>query len=160
MKNIPTIIILLLFIFQLQAQETITETYEYDEVGRLIKANYDNASSLTYVYDPSGNILNFEAMVEPSGIEDLSFNRGVKLFQNFPNPSHDLTLISYYLPFGTEMELSLFNNLGQQVLIIDRGLKKEGLHEISLKNVSLAPGLYNYQLRVQDIIISKKMLRL
>ncbi len=39
------------------AEEPITVNYNYDEIGRLVKAEYSDGTSITYTYDAAGNLL-------------------------------------------------------------------------------------------------------
>ena len=158
MKYVTTLIFITLSFSLSICQEVVTETYEYDEVGRLIKASYDNSSEIIYTYDPSGNIITLESKVETSSTEDIINNKNIVLFQNTPNPSRSLTTIKYYLPKASQVELDLFNNLGQKIKSLDSGLKRVGFQEINLIDLSIPPGVYSYQLKVGNKTLSKKMI--
>lgn len=158
MKYVTTLIFITLSFSLSICQEVVTETYEYDDVGRLVKASYDNSSEINYSYDPSGNIINLESKVDVSNTEEIINNKNIVLFQNTPNPSRSLTTIKYYLPKSSQVELILFSNLGQKIKILDSGYKNQGFQEINLFELTLPPGVYNYQLKVDNTTLSKKMI--
>lgn len=50
-----------------------TVQYSYDSLGRLTAAAYDNGTTVTYTYDPAGNLL--RKVVAPAGTSSLNINQ-------------------------------------------------------------------------------------
>ncbi len=87
------------------------------------------------------------------------------LENNSPNPFNPATTISYYVPYRSDISLTVYNILGEKVKIIDQGLKTRGFHttEWDSKDAAgnqVAGGIYLYCLRAGNYSESKKMLLL
>lgn len=82
------------------------------------------------------------------------------LYQNYPNPFNSTTKIIYSIPIPTEIKITLFNSLGEEIKIIDRGLKIPGKHEVVIDDNSLSSGVYFYEFQTPTRTESKKMILL
>ena len=72
-------------------------------------------------------------------------NIGVKtfeLFQNFPNPFNPATTISYTLNQSSEVKLTVYNALGQEVQTLLRQRQNPGKHEITWNASGQPSGVY------------------
>ncbi len=104
----------------------------------------------------------------PTGVDDDPTTVLPKEFsveQNYPNPFNPATTISYSLPRRAEVEVAIFNVLGQTVATLDEGSQPAGDHSVVWKGVddsgnSVATGVYFYRVRVGDNVSTKKMLLL
>jgi hypothetical protein len=86
-----------------------------------------------------------------------------ELYQNYPNPFNPTTTISYQLPADARVRLSVYNLLGQEVVVLDEGNRRAGYYQLEFNGRSLASGAYVYQLARRDADASvhayrKKML--
>jgi len=79
------------------------------------------------------------------------------LIQNYPNPFNPSTRIRYELPVAGEITLTLYNLLGMEVMQLDRGVKKAGIHYVSINARHLPNGIYLYQLRAGSFVKTRKM---
>jgi hypothetical protein len=68
----------------------------------------------------------------------------------YPNPFNPSTTIAFSLPAASDIELSLFNVLGQQVAVLASGRLEAGLHKTIWDASSFGTGLYFAQLRTAD----------
>lgn len=80
------------------------------------------------------------------------------LFNNYPNPFNPSTTISFKLFKDTEVDLSIYNILGNKVKTIAKGFYKAGYYEIIFNAEGFASGLYLYKLKTNTGSIVKKML--
>lgn len=92
-----------------------------------------------------------------AGDEDVFVPCVLALNQNFPNPFNPSTIISFTLPQRTQVRLTIFNILGQQVALLADNLMEAGEHQISWKASTEASGLYFYRLQVGDQVLTRKM---
>jgi methionine-rich copper-binding protein CopC len=87
------------------------------------------------------------------------------LDQNYPNPFNPTTEIGLALPVTTEVELSVFNVLGQKVTTLVQGEMTAGYHTITWNGTnsdgsSVASGIYFYRIVTDQFTTSKKMMLL
>ncbi|MFQ5640776.1 MAG: FG-GAP-like repeat-containing protein [bacterium] len=86
-----------------------------------------------------------------------------ELSQNFPNPFNPTTTIRYGLPAPGRVTLKIYNVLGEEVLtLVDDVPRQAGYHAAvwdgrNEKGQRVASGLYFYQLRMDEILLTKKM---
>jgi len=80
----------------------------------------------------------------------------IDLLQNYPNPFNPSTTIRYALPHRTDVMLTVFNTLGQQVATLVNGEVEAGYHEVQLNASSLASGVYFYRLQAGDFTQTRK----
>lgn len=81
-----------------------------------------------------------------------------KLYQNYPNPFNPTTVISYHVPVVSQVELSIYNILGQKIATLVNKKQPAGIYSVKWDgtNVSgevMATGLYFY--RIQADAFSK-----
>ena len=97
---------------------------------------------------PGGNLVTGNDSVIPENYE---------LNQYYPNPFNPTTQIQYELPRAGEIDLTLYNMLGMEVMKLDRGIKPAGIHQISFDGSHLPSGIYFYQLRSGNCVKTRKM---
>ena len=79
------------------------------------------------------------------------------LGQNYPNPFNPSTTVTYELPERSNLTLTVFNPLGQQVATLVEGEMDAGYHEVTLNASHLASGVYLYQLRAGAFVQTRKL---
>ena len=84
---------------------------------------------------------------------------GFILSQNYPNPFNPSTTIKFSIEQQSEVDLTVFNSLGQEVktLILSRDMNA-GTHEVSFDGSDLPSGVYFYKLQVGSYVETKKMI--
>ncbi|MCD4691404.1 MAG: T9SS type A sorting domain-containing protein [Calditrichales bacterium] len=95
----------------------------------------------------------------PTGIADediqpLEFS----LLQNYPNPFNPKTVIGYQLSVISNVELTVYNYLGQRVQTLVNKQQQAGSYTVRFNAGNLASGVYFYKLQAGDLCITKKML--
>jgi hypothetical protein len=64
------------------------------------------------------------------------------LHQNYPNPFNPETIISYNLSVSSNVDLSIYNVLGQKVATLVRGKQKAGNYQVKWNATDFASGIY------------------
>ncbi len=87
------------------------------------------------------------------------------LQQNYPNPFNPTTTIKFNLPVSSDVNLAVFNVLGEKVLNLINGKLNAGTHLINVNANSLTSGIYFYRLEARgengnNFIDSRKMVLL
>ncbi|MBI4535290.1 MAG: T9SS type A sorting domain-containing protein [Ignavibacteriae bacterium] len=80
------------------------------------------------------------------------------LSQNYPNPFNPSTRIGYTIPRGTNVKLSIYNVLGQEVAQLVDEYKDAGAHEATFSAASIPSGVYFYTLKAGDFLKTRKMM--
>ena len=80
------------------------------------------------------------------------------LSQNFPNPFNPVTVIRYALPVAGDVEVSVYNSLGQKVRSLVYGYKEAGNYQVTFEAADLPSGLYLYELRSGGYTSVRKMI--
>jgi hypothetical protein len=65
---------------------------------------------------------------------------------NYPNPFNGSTTITYQLPISGEVELSIFNLLGQKVTTLAAGIQPAGYHQVTWNAEGFHSGIYIYRI--------------
>jgi hypothetical protein len=91
-------------------------------------------------------------------IDEIPAAYGVK--QNYPNPFNPSTTIRYGLPEKSQVTLTVFNTLGQQVSLLQNGEMDAGYHEVKFDAAGLSSGVYFYRLQAGTFVETKRLLLL
>jgi choice-of-anchor B domain-containing protein len=68
------------------------------------------------------------------------------LDKNFPNPFNPTTTIDYQLPFSSDIELSIYNLLGQKVTTLVSKQQSVGYYQVNWDASGFASGIYYYRI--------------
>jgi hypothetical protein len=79
------------------------------------------------------------------------------LLQNYPNPFNPSTTITWDLPERVDVDLSVFNALGQRVATLVDAPMEAGRHSAEFHASGLAGGVYVYRLRAGAFTQSCRM---
>lgn len=87
------------------------------------------------------------------------------LSQNVPNPFNPSTIVEYALPKDAQVNISVYNVLGQQVKTLVNDMQRAGMQSVTwdgtdASGVSVASGVYFYKIRAGDFSDTKKMVML
>jgi hypothetical protein len=78
--------------------------------------------------------------------------------QNYPNPFNPSTTIQFSLPAAADVELSVFNALGQRVAVLENGYLPAGEYERNFDASALPSGIYYYTLRANNFFEARNMI--
>jgi len=82
------------------------------------------------------------------------------LSQNYPNPFNPVTTIKFSIPKEVQVNLSVFNILGERVKELKNEVMKPGYYVIEFNATGIAAGVYFYRIKAGDFIQMKKMILL
>ena len=82
------------------------------------------------------------------------------LRQNYPNPFNPTTVISFALPKASDVQLSVYNILGEKVTELISNKMVAGNHSVNFNATNLASGVYIYRIQAGSFVSVKKMLLL
>jgi hypothetical protein len=79
------------------------------------------------------------------------------LHENLPNPFNATTTITYDLPFAGDVNLEIYNLMGQKVATLADGWSDAGHHVIKWDASSYSSGVYFTRLTAGDKVFTKRM---
>lgn len=80
------------------------------------------------------------------------------LQQNYPNPFNPETVIDFIIPKRGNVRLSIYNVLGQELIVLASGVKDAGRNSVRFNAQSFPSGVYFYRLISEDHTETKKMM--
>lgn len=92
-----------------------------------------------------------KSSVSASSYEDVS------LLQNYPNPAHGITTISFHLRNRSEVTLEVFNLLGEKISSLIHATLDEGDHSAEMNTSDVHSGKYFYRLATGRTTMTKQM---
>jgi mannose/cellobiose epimerase-like protein (N-acyl-D-glucosamine 2-epimerase family) len=116
-----------------------------------IPENEEGLFAVTFELDDPTYVLNENSSIIPN---EFILN------QNYPNPFNSTTKIEFFLPTNANLELKVYNSLGQEIDIIYSGKLNNGLHSFTLHAKEYVSGVYFYKLKMENNSIIKKMILL
>ena len=82
------------------------------------------------------------------------------LEQNYPNPFNPTTAISYHLSTSSQVELTIYNELGQKIQTLVNQTQAAGKYSVTFNADGLASGVYFYKLSTGSFTQIRKMILL
>jgi len=79
------------------------------------------------------------------------------LLQNFPNPFNASTMIRFGLPTAADVEIAIYNILGQKVATLVSAKQPPGKYEVQWDASGMASGVYLYQLKASEYVKTRKL---
>jgi hypothetical protein len=121
-----------------------------------------------YVAGISGDsifVYRFDAITDVEDETNPVLPDEFSLSQNYPNPFNGSTEIRFSLPRASDITLTIYNLLGQEVSTLASGRLTAGVHRISWDGTDFegnlcASGVYLYRLATDNSTQSRKMLLL
>ncbi len=140
----------------------ITAKYYDANTGTWLNVNSAVVNTIDNTISFSGeNVYNFVILTGRqlvTGIEsDETVVDDFRLEQNYPNPFNPSTTIEFSLKKQSDVTLSIFNMLGQEVAVLVKGVIPAGNHKVRFNANNLSTGVYMYQLKAGDFVEMKKM---
>jgi hypothetical protein len=80
------------------------------------------------------------------------------LYQNYPNPFNPTTNIRFDVPAQSNVKITVFNSLGNQVAVLLNGRLNPSTYEVEWDANSFSSGIYFYRMNIGDITETRKMI--
>jgi outer membrane protein assembly factor BamB len=128
-----------------------------DNVGYFytVKA-VDQNGALSNSSNEAGPVISTQVSMFSQSIIPLKF----ELSQNYPNPFNPETTIKYQLPKATNVKLTIYNSMGQEVVRLLDEHKQAGYHSVNWDAKEIVSGLYFYGIKAGEFEQVWKMLLL
>lgn len=119
--------------------------------SKLLNETIEDGGKFT-IYDTRIN----KIMIDGSYTNELPVS--FALDQNYPNPFNPITIIKFALPKDSEVNLSIYNVLGELVTTLVNEEMKAGYHQVDFNAANLATGVYLYRIKAGEFVQTKKMI--
>ncbi len=94
---------------------------------------------------------------ETSITKDTERVDGFSLKANYPNPFNPTTNVVFELGETAEVQIQVFDVLGQLVAVLDLGTKNQGRHEVTFDASDQSSGVYLLRMQAGDQIKTRQM---
>ncbi len=119
---------------------------------------YTNASPPDDGYDLrprfQSDFITLTSLEENNGFQANTFALG----QNYPNPFNPRTVIHYTLPAAEQVELTVYNTLGQKIATLVSERQAAGKHKVEWDGSEFASGIYFYMIEAGAFRQVRKMM--
>lgn len=104
--------------------------------------------------------IDFDGTVSYSSVIEVVVGVPVEyeLAQNFPNPFNPTTNIRFSLPEQANVNLTVYNVLGQEVATVVNESLEAGIHNYAFDASNLNSGVYYYRIKTDNFVEVKKMM--
>ena len=109
---------------------------------------------------PRGKVNNIDFSIITAVPESRQIPSVFVLEQNYPNPFNPSTTIRFSVPKREQVNLTVFNFLGQEVRTLVNEVKEQGIYEARFDASNLPSGTYFYKLQIGASMEVKKMVLL
>jgi hypothetical protein len=143
-------------IAEMPANEPIDPTnfHYFGNDATICATDFCTPSSMNLAWDAFA----FDGATPPCAVgikNDVQNN--VVLGNAYPNPTANTAVITFELPAVSSITIDLVNVYGQQVAVLANGEYNAGAHKVTFDVEKLATGVYFYNLRTNNQVVSKKL---
>lgn len=154
---------------------TTVTTYWKDPTGTQVDLDTVDHANFNFKYSTSSQSYTAGMLNQPIGavnwfgltvgVEDNEINNlpvAFSLYQNYPNPFNPETQIQYLLPSQSQVKLTVYNSVGQEITTLVNEFQNAGSHTVRWNGLNnfgqkVSSGIYFYKLQAGDFISTKKM---
>jgi hypothetical protein len=118
------------------------------------------SNTITFSKNSVDNLIILTGESVATGISNENKDNAVKdfqLFQNYPNPFNPSTAIRFEIIENANVNLSIYNVLGQKVAELINSELPAGIHSVSFNANNLSSGIYFYELKAGTYTSVRKM---
>ncbi len=126
------------------------------------KIGYYDGYSINFIVDSVNTVIkNLNITLYPNSAVDDPFIPGNHiLLYNYPNPFNPSTTIEFNLPFSSDVQLKVYNILGEEIKILLNDHMSSGLHKYDFNAGDLNSGVYFVTLTTRETLNVRKILLL
>jgi len=121
-------------------------------------------STYTLVVGTHGRSMYTLDLNQVTGLKDLPSKKEhlakFELQQNYPNPFNPVTSIEYQVAMQSQVELNIYNLLGQKVVTLVSEKQSAGIYKYEWDASNLPSGIYIYRLTTGHYSLSKRAILL
>ena len=141
--------------------QTVADNATWNLVWYKSDFSYNDTITVYYNNPLQAGIDEFTFQNTIAGIEEEIISPTFSLNQNYPNPFNPNTTIRFKLPERSNVQLNVYNILGQKIATLINNEMNPGQHSVLFNGVGIASGVYFYILKVDDKFFeTKKMILL
>lgn len=124
------------------------ETFDLSAYAdQTVRVKFDYGSDSSVITGDGWYIDDFHIEFFTTGIEDTAaLPNTFKLEQNYPNPFNARTEINFAVPNASDVDLSVYNMLGQKVATLVSEKLEAGNHSVNWDASQVSSGVYFYKL--------------
>jgi len=112
-----------------------------------VRVKFDYGSDSSVITGDGWYIDDFHIEFYTTGINDYStLPNTFKLEQNYPNPFNARTEINFTMPNASDVDLSVYNMLGQKIATLVSDRMEAGHHSVNWDASQVSSGVYFYKL--------------
>jgi hypothetical protein len=118
------------------------------------------------IHNPAFTVSLLKAALADMGVSSVfdypegEIPQDYQLAQNYPNPFNPSTTIEFTLPVQTDVSVTIYDALGNELEVLFSGSKSAGTHSVNWNATNYASGIYFYRLNAGSFNQVKKMLLL
>ncbi|MEX0680521.1 MAG: T9SS type A sorting domain-containing protein [Balneolales bacterium] len=132
---------------------SLNADFQFNEKYYWIVEAVDRDSLIT-----TSEVFSFIFRVESNHIESEANPLTYSLSQNYPNPFNPTTYIRFSIPETSEVQLEVFNMLGQKVAGLVNESKTAGWHTVTFDASQFSSGFYIYRVKANNFVSTKKLM--
>jgi hypothetical protein len=132
----------------------VAGTYELPIVYQKMSASADILQPVQYKYIKGAGFTDAEFVLSSVNEQE---NEVFTLGQNYPNPFHTATSIDLQLKKTSNVDIEVYNVMGQQVSDQNKHLPT-GNHTMNIDGSNLKPGIYFYTVKIEGFAVTRKMI--
>lgn len=147
--------------FEINYQDTIFLTVYFAPNNQSILPKKDTLKIISNCTNGTLNLLVTGKGVNPTDTEESEkIIDSYKLSESYPNPFNPTTTIEYQVPKTSNVKISVFNLVGEEIAILVDEEKNQGNYKVEFNGSSLSSGVYFYKMQAENFTSTKKFVLL
>ncbi len=140
---------------------TDAPTVTWNNIGltgvKVSSISYDNSTGKLFAATTDGGLLRNDSPTSTRETIANEIPERFNLANNYPNPFNPVTVIEFSIPVSGEVELVVYNMLGEIISKPVTGMMQAGKYSVRFDATNLPSGIYLYRLTTGNSVVTKKM---